>query len=379
MTITIMNGVVRAMALSLAVAASNIPADASVRLPTEQMSEMPSLAPVLRRIASSVVTITITHHAEPKKNSALEGGKVPQRTRNVPFERQTKETGSGVIVDAQQGLIFTNNHVIDHADEIIVSLSDGRKLLATCIGSDRGTDIAVIKVQAEDLIPLKVGDSDELEVGDFVLAIGNPYRIGQTVSAGIISGLHRTNLGIGEYEDFIQTDAAIYPGNSGGALVNLRGELVGINTAFDGIANSNPGMGFAIPINKVRSVADRLLKYGEVRRGRLGITFHAPTPALIRNLKLLASATSPVIVKVDKGSPAEGAGLRVGDVVSEFARTSVRDTVDLHNRLALLSAGDVADFTVVRRGRPMVIRATIADQGKAIRSKRIQYLSSPKF
>jgi len=270
MTITIMNGVVRAMALSLAVAASNIPADASVRLPTEQMSEMPSLAPVLRRIASSVVTITITYHAEPKKNSALEGGKVPQRTRNVPFERQTKETGSGVIVDAQQGLIFTNNHVIDHADEIIVSLSDGRKLLATCIGSDRGTDIAVIKVQAEDLIPLKVGDSDELEVGDFVLAIGNPYRIGQTVSAGIISGLHRTNLGIGEYEDFIQTDAAIYPGNSGGALVNLRGELIGMNTAFIGAARSNPGMGFAIPVNTVRFIADELLRYGKVRRSRLG-------------------------------------------------------------------------------------------------------------
>ena len=270
MTITIMNGVVRAMALSLAVAASNIPADASVRLPTEQMSEMPSLAPVLRRIASSVVTITITHHAEPKKNSALEGGKVPQRTRNVPFERQTKETGSGVIVDAQQGLIFTNNHVIDHADEIIVSLSDGRKLLATCIGSDRSTDIAVIKVQAEDLIPLKVGDSDELEVGDFVLAIGNPYRIGQTVSAGIISGLHRTNLGIGEYEDFIQTDAAIYPGNSGGALVNLRGELIGMNTAFIGSTSGNPGMGFAIPINTVRFIADELLRYGKVHRSRLG-------------------------------------------------------------------------------------------------------------
>jgi len=270
MTISILNGVVCAMTLSLAVAGGNIPADASVRLPTEQMSEMPSLAPVLRRIASSVVTITITHHAEPKKNSALEGGKVPQRTRNVPFERQTKETGSGVIVDAQQGLIFTNNHVIDHADEIIVSLSDGRKLLATCIGSDRGTDIAVIKVQAEDLIPLKVGDSDELEVGDFVLAIGNPYRIGQTVSAGIISGLHRTNLGIGEYEDFIQTDAAIYPGNSGGALVNLRGELIGMNTAFIGSASGNPGMGFAIPINTVRFIADELLRYGKVHRSRLG-------------------------------------------------------------------------------------------------------------
>src|SRR5215475_641603 len=364
MTITIMNGVVRAMALSLAVAASNIPADASVRLPTEQMSEMPSLAPVLRRMASSVVTITITHHAEPKKNSALESGKVPQRTRNVPFERQIKETGSGVIGDAQQGLIFTNNHVIDHADEIIVSLADGRKLLATRIGSDRGTDIAVIKVQAENLISLEVGDSDALEVGDFVLAIGSPYRIGQTVTSGIISGLHRMNLGIEEYEDFIQTDAAIYPGNSGGALVNLHGALIGINTAFIGATNSNPGMGFAIPINMVRAVVDQLLKYGEVRRGRLGITFNEPTPALIHSLKLSAPMTAPVIAKVEKGSPAEGAGLKVGDVVSQFANISVRDTSDLRNRMGLLSVGDVADLTVVRNGRPVVIRATIADQKK---------------
>ena len=214
-----------------------------------------------------------------------------------------------------------------------------------------------------------MGDSDEVEVGDFVLAIGNPYQIGQTVTAGIISGLHRTNLGIGEYEDFIQTDAAIYPGNSGGALVNLRGELIGINTAFIGATNSNPGMGFAIPINTVRFIADQLLKYGEVRRGRLGITFNEPTPALIRSLKLSASMTSPVIVKVDKGSPAEGAGLRVGDIVSELARISVRDTSDLHNRMRLLSAGDVADLTVLRSGKPMVIRVTIADQEKNIRSK----------
>jgi S1-C subfamily serine protease len=176
-------------------------------------------------------------------------------------------------------------------------------------------------------------------------------------------------VGIGEYEDFIQTDAAIYPGNSGGALVNLRGELIGINTAFIGTTNSNPGMGFAIPINTVRSIADQLLKYGEVRRGRLGITFKEPTPALIHSLKLSASTTLPVIVKIDKGSPAEGAGLRVGDIVSELARISVRDTLDLYNRIALLSVGDVADLTVVRSGKPMVVRATVPDQDKTIRSK----------
>jgi len=369
MTIAIMNRLLGAAAFALAVVGGNISADASVRL---QMSGMPSLAPLLKEIATSVVTITITDRSGSEKNSSLDRGARPRQsgsTHDLPVERRMKPTGSGVVIDAQQGLIFTNNHVVADAEQIIVSLADGRKLPATRVGSDRATDLAVIKVQAEDLISLKMGDSDRLEVGDFVLAIGNAYQLGQTVTSGIVSGLHRTNVGIEQYEDFIQTDAAIYPGNSGGALVNLRGELIGINTAFIGTANSNPGMGFAIPINTVRSVADQLLKYGEVRRGRLGITFNEPTPALIRNLKLSASTASPVIVKVDKGSPAEAAGLRVGDVVSEFAGTSVRDTADLHNRMALLSAGAVADLIVVRRGKPMVIRATIADQEKAIRSK----------
>jgi len=372
MTNTIMNGLLRAVVLGLAVATGNIAAKASVRLPAEQMSGMPSLAPLLKEITTSVVTITITGRSGAEKNSSVDKGQRPRRSgnaRDLPVGRQIKATGSGVVIDAQQGLIFTNNHVITNAEEIIVSLADGRKLPATRVGSDPATDVAVIKVQAQNLVSLRMGDSDELEVGDFVLAIGNPYQIGQTVTSGIVSGLHRTNVGIEEYEDFIQTDAAIYPGNSGGALVNLRGELVGINTAFIGATNSNPGMGFAIPINAVRFIADQLLKYGEVRRGRLGITFNEPTPALIRSLKLSASTTLPVIVKVDKGSPAEGAGLRVGDIVSELARMSVRDTLDLHNRIGLLSVGDVADLTVVRSGKPMVIHATILAQDKTIRSK----------
>ncbi len=372
MTTTMGHGLLRALALGAAVVGGNIAADASIRLPAEQMSEMPSLAPLLKEITTSVVTITITGRSEAEKNSSLDKGRRPRQsaaTRDLPVGRQIKATGSGVVIDAQQGLIFTNNHVITDAEEIAVDLADGRRLLATRVGSDPATDVAVIKVPAQNLVPLRMGDSDKLEVGDFVLAIGNPYRIGQTVTSGIISGLHRTNVGIEEYEDFIQTDAAIYPGNSGGALVNLRGELVGINTAFIGTTNSNPGMGFAIPINTVRYIADQLLKYGEVRRGRLGITFKEPTPALIRSLRLSASTTSPVIVKIDKGSPAEGAGLRVGDIVSELAKISVRDTLDLHNRIGLLSVGDVADITVVRSGKPIVIRATIPDQDKTIRSK----------
>lgn len=372
MTITIRSVLLRALALSLAILEGSIAPHASVRSLAEHMSEMPSLAPLLKAITPSVVTITITDRSGTEKNVGFDKSawaRRPNNTRDLSLRRQIKATGSGVIIDAQQGLVVTNSHVIDNAEEIIVSLADGRNLVATRIGSDPGTDVAVIRVQAQSLMPLTMGNSDELEVGDFVLAIGNPYQIGQTVTSGIISGMHRTKLGIEEYEDFIQTDAAIYPGNAGGALVNLRGELVGINTAFIGSTNSNPGMGFAIPINMVRFIAGKLLRYGEVRRGRLGIAFDRPTPVLIRSLKLSASTTSPVIVKVVKGSPAEVAGLRVGDIVSELARISVRDMSDLHNRMGLLSAGDVAELTIVRNGKPMVIRATIADHEKEIRSK----------
>jgi serine protease DegQ len=364
----IMNRLLGAVALGLAMAGGSIAADASVRLPAEPMTGTPSLAPLLSQIKAAVVTVSITGRAAREKNSRQVLGRVAN-TRDLPADRQIKAAGSGVIIDAEKGLIFTNNHVINGAGDIIVTLADGHEAPATLVGSDPNTDVAVIRVQAENLTALTIGDSDGLEVGDFVLAIGNPYRIGQTVTSGIISGLHRTNVGIEKYEDFIQTDAAIYPGNSGGALVNLRGELMGINTAFIGATNTNPGMGFAIPINMVRFIAGQLLKYGEVRRGRLGLTFDDPTPGLIRSLKLSGPVTAPVIVKVEKGSPAEGAGLKAGDVVSELARISVRDRSDLSNRMGRLSVGDVADFTVVRNGEPMIIRATITDQEKNIRSK----------
>src|SRR5215467_11581533 len=310
-------------ALGVAVVGNDVNANASVPLPiVEQIGGVRSLTPVLKQITPAVVSIAIRGGTTSAKNSSPGKGQRAQRSisvRDLPADRQMRATGSGVLIDADEGIIVTNAHVIDGAGEITVAFADGRELQAKQIGSDPSTDIAVIKVQVQELAAIPIGNSDQLEVGDFVLAIGNPFQIGQTVTSGIVSGLHRNNVGIGQYEDFIQTDAAIYPGNSGGALVNLRGELVGINTAFLSAGNTNPGMGFAIPINTVRSVADQLLKYGEVRRGRLGITFNEPTPALIRNLKLSASTASPVIVKVDKGSPAEAAGLRVGDVVSEFA------------------------------------------------------------
>jgi serine protease DegQ len=273
------------VALGLAVTAGGINASASVPLPIlERTNGGFSLAPLLKQITPAVVSIStaIKGGANSAANSSPGKGQRAQRASrriDVPADRQIRAAGSGVIIDPGEGVIFTNAHVIDGADEITVIFVDGRELQARRVGSDAGTDVAVIRVDAQVLPAIPIGNSDQLEVGDFVLAIGNPFQIGQTVTSGIVSGLHRSKLGFGQYEDFIQTDAAIYPGNSGGALVNLRGELVGINTAFLSTGDTNPGMGFAIPINIARSIADQIMKYGEVRRARPGITSNEPTPA----------------------------------------------------------------------------------------------------
>jgi serine protease DegQ len=256
-------------ALGLALTVGGTNANASVPLPMlEQASGAFSLGPLLKQITPAVVSIAIRGGA---KNSALNSSpNKGQRAQRAASARDLgRATGSGVVIDAGEGIILTNAHVIAGADEITVAAADGRELQAKLISSDARTDLAVIKVQEKMPAAIPIGNSDRLEVGDFVLAIGNPFLIGQTVTSGIVSALHRNKLRIEQYEDFIQTDAAIYPGNSGGALVNLRGELVGINTAFVGVGNTNPGMGFAIPINMVGSVADQMMKNGEARRNQL--------------------------------------------------------------------------------------------------------------
>jgi serine protease Do/serine protease DegQ len=360
-----MNRILGATTLGLALAASGfVAANASVPLPViQQASGMPTLAPVIKKITPAVVSIAIKSRAQDANTQQRKARDVKQ----AAADQQVRASGSGVVIDAGQGLIITNHHVIDRAEEITVQLADGRELQAKLIGGDPDTDVAVIKVPAENLTAIAIGNSDQVEVGDFVLAIGNPFLIGQTVTSGIVSGLHRTNVGIEQYENFIQTDAAIYPGNSGGALVNLRGDLIGINTAFVGATNSNPGMGFAIPINMARIVVDHILETGDVRRGKLGISFEDSTPALVREFKLASAPTTPIITKVDSGSPADVAGLKAGDVVTDLAGTPVRDMSDLRIRLGLLWVGDAAELTVMRNGKSTVIRATIADQqrGKA--------------
>jgi len=357
-----MNRILGATALGLALAASGLlAAHASVPLPViQQASGLPTLAPILKKITPAVVSIAIKGRAQDVNTQ--------RKTRDAKpaaVDQQVRAAGSGVVIDANQGLIITNNHVIDRAEEINVQLADGREMVAKLVGGDPDTDIAVIKIPAENLIAIVVGDSDQVEVGDFVLAIGNPFLIGQTVTSGIISGLNRTNVGIEQYENFIQTDAAIYPGNSGGALVNLRGDLIGINTAFIGATNSNPGMGFAIPINMARLVADHILETGDVRRGKLGITFEDSSPALVREFKFATPPTTPIITKVEAGSPADLAGLKAGDVVTDLGGAPVRDTSQLRTRLGLLWVGDAAELTVVRNGRPTVVRATIVDQQRS--------------
>jgi len=323
------------------------PAHASVPLPVVEQVGVPTLAPVLKKITPAVISVA-------NKGHITDGGK----------RREIRSTGSGVVFDANQGLIITNNHVIEHADEITVTLADGRNVLAKRLGGDADTDIAVIKIEPGNLTAITLGDSDKLEVGDFVLAIGNPLQLGQTVTSGIVSGLRRNNVGIEQYEDFIQTDAAIYPGNSGGALVNLNGDLIGINTAFVGSSNTNPGVGFAIPINMARSVADQILEFGEINRGSLGITIDDPTPSVFRELKMSVSpAAAPVgavIVKVDAGSAAARAGLKSGDVVTDVGNKAIRDSAGLRNRMALLRVGEVAELSVLRDGQPIAIRATMA-------------------
>src|SRR5262249_14535721 len=271
--LAIMKEIFAAIALSLVVIAQGSAADdgtAGARPP----DRLPSFAPILKKVTPAVVKVEVR-------------GRAPAATGSRRREtREIHEVGSGVVYDPGEGLIITNHHVIDHADEITVTLIDGRILSAKRVGSDPDFDLALIRVRADNLPSIQFGDSSKLEVGDIVLAIGYPANLAQSVTSGIVSGLHRTNIGIEQHENSIQTDAAVYPGNSGGALVDTKGDLVGINTAFISSTNTNPGVGFAIPMNMSRIIADQLLKYGDIRRGTLGVTIEDPTPAVLRDSKL---------------------------------------------------------------------------------------------
>jgi serine protease Do/serine protease DegQ len=320
--------------------------------------KVPTLAPLLEQVTPAVVNIAVLSRSPEQNNPMLQD---PFFRRFFGLPEQSKpqiSAGSGVIVDARNGFVLTNHHVIRDADQIVVTLKDGRRLQGKLVGSDAATDVALLKVEGDNLKALPLGDSDALRVGDYVMAIGNPFGLGQTVTSGIISALGRTGLNIEGYEDFIQTDASINPGNSGGALVSLRGELIGINTAIIGPSGGNVGIGFAVPSNMARSVMSQLTKYGEVRRGRIGLTTQDLTPELVKSLPAPLS-NGAVVVEVVKGSPAEKAGLRVGDVIMAVNGRTVRGSPDLRNQIGLTAVGSEVEFKVVREGREQLFRVRV--------------------
>ena len=264
-----------------------------------------------------------------------------------------------MIVDAQRGYILTNNHVVDKADEITVTLTDGRKLSAKLVGADRESDVAVIKVKSERLTEVPIANSDRLQVGDFVVAVGNPFGLGQTVTSGIVSALGRSGLGIEGYEDFIQTDASINPGNSGGALVDLNGQLVGINTAILAPSGGNVGIGFAIPVNMAMSIMNTLVEHGEVKRGLLGVTVQDLSHELAQAFSLPLTQGA-VITGVQPGSPAEQADLEPGDAVLAINGRKVKSSADVRNIIGLAKIGDTVEVEVVHKGATVVREAKIA-------------------
>ncbi|MGH1429342.1 MAG: DegQ family serine endoprotease [Arenicella sp.] len=329
--------------------------------------ELPSLAPMLENTSPAVVNISTVTNVRVRQYNPLfddpffrQFFEAPQPSQRERI-RKRQGLGSGVIFDAKNGLIVTNTHVIEGVDEINITLKDGREYKAKIVGQDKETDIAIIRVEADNLTEVKLGDSDRLRVGDFVVAIGNPFGLRQTVTSGIVSGLGRSGLGIEGYEDFIQTDASINPGNSGGALVNLRGELIGINTAIIAPSGGSVGINFAIPINMVLQLKPQLVKYGEVKRGHLGIEVQDLTPALAQALNIDIEQGA-LISTVQEGSVAAKAGLRSGDVVVMANAKPIENASDLRNIYGLTRVGESIEMDVLRGSQFLKIVATLTDE-----------------
>jgi serine protease Do/serine protease DegQ len=332
--------------------------------PSTGEAGMPTLAPMVEKTRPAVVNIATTGRIDVQNHPLLNDPffkRFFEGFSDVPQSRETKSLGSGVVIDADKGYIVTNHHVVEGADEIAITMHNGHHFDAKLIGTDPEADVAVLQANIEGLHAIPFGDSDKLRVGDFAVAIGNPFGLGQTVTSGIISALGRTGLGIEGYENFIQTDASINPGNSGGALVNLKGELIGINTAILAAGGSgNVGIGFAIPINMVRQIADQLIEYGEVRRGMLGVIMQNLTPELARAFGLDLHR-GVVISQVIEDSAAEAAGLKVGDVVIGINGAPVKSASAMRNMVGLLRVGEEMSITVIREGQKKTMTAVIRD------------------
>jgi len=346
-------------------AAAMIP-QAQAALPNEVMGQkLPSLAPMLNNVIQGVVNIaTVGKKQQAQANPFFDDPifkhffNMPKP--NQPQQRRSRSLGSGVIIDAKKGFIVTNNHVIEEAEQINVTLRNGKQYKAKIIGTDKESDLAVIQIEADNLTAVPMTNSDNLKVGDFVVAIGNPFGLGQTVTSGIVSALGRTGLGIESYEDFIQTDASINPGNSGGALVNLRGELVGINTAILSRSGANIGIGFAIPTNMVQKIKNQLITHGEIRRGRLGVYIQDLTPELAKAFDI-KQQKGAVVSRVATGSSAEKAGILEGDIVISLDKKEIKNAATLRNTVGLLPIGQKVKLGIIRDSKKIFITAVIGE------------------
>jgi serine protease Do/serine protease DegQ len=338
---------------------------------TAEAAPMPSLAPMVKRVSPAVVNIATrgTIKEKPGQRNPLLDDPFFRRFFDVPpdsrpRERQFQSAGSGVIVDAKNGYIITNHHVVENASEITVTLLDNRSFSAKVVGSDEGADIAVLQAKQPNLIAMALGDSSKLEVGDYVVAIGNPFGLQHTVTAGIVSALGRTGINPEGYEDFIQTDASINPGNSGGALVNLRGELVGINSAILSGSGGNIGIGFAIPVNMAKGVMDQLIKYGQVKRGVLGVNIYDVTPDVAKEFGL-NEATGALVAGVAQGSAAEHAGIKTGDIIVSINGTPIKNATELRNTIGMQRVGDQVEIGLLRDGKPLKVTALVAEHSES--------------
>ena len=336
--------------LSSTIAMASLPVQAAMPQSLNGQT-MPSLAPMLEQVTPGVVLISVrgTHEVEQRVPDAFKfffGN--PRQNQGQQKERQFRGLGSGVILDADKGYIVTNSHVINDADEIQITLKDGRQLEAKKIGGDEASDIALLQIDADDLIAVKVADSDRIRVGDFAVAIGSPFGLGQTVTSGIVSALGRSGLNIENYEDFIQTDAAINSGNSGGALINLRGELIGINTAILGPNGGNVGIGFAIPSNMVQNLVNQIIEFGEVRRGVLGVAGRSVNSEIAKAMELEVNQGA-FVEQVTKDSAADDAGIRAGDVITKINGKMIKTFNELRGKIGSIGAGKTIKITVIRK------------------------------
>jgi len=333
-------------------------------------SGVPSLAPMLENVTPAVVNIYTISESE-QRNQLIDDPFL-RKFFNIPNQQKSRKRnrsglGSGVIINSKKGYVITNNHVIAKAKDIKVKLHDGREFKAKLVGADPASDIAIIQIKPENLTAIKFSNSEKLRVGDFVVAIGNPFGIGQTVTSGIVSALGRSGLGIEAYENFIQTDASINPGNSGGALVNLKGQLVGINTAIIGSRGASAGsvgIGLAIPVNMALDITDQLLKYGEVKRGYLGVSAQNLTDDLSKAFGVETNRGA-IITRVQKDSPADLSGIKVGDVVTKINNKTIENAASMRNKIGLLKINSTITLQINRKGKVLTKKVRIVEPDKA--------------